>query len=84
MLLASIGVAGYQLWISNGSTRGRRTRGKFQQRAFFQGMIGGMIGGYDKMTMYTYAVMHPWQLRRRTDAKSYEEKVSYETKIIRF
>ena len=40
--------------MSNGSAQGRRVRGGFQRRAFSQGMIGGIIGGYDKMTMCNY------------------------------
>ena len=55
MLLASIGVDGRRLWMSNGSAWGRRVRGGFQLWAFSRGMIGGMIGGYDKMTMCNYA-----------------------------
>ena len=76
MLLASIGVAGRQLWMSNGSARGQRVRGGFQQLAFFRGMIGGMIGGYDKMTCATMMLplATPTTYRRRIIWKGDEKK----------
>ena len=76
MLLASIVVAGRQLWMSNGSARGRRVRGGFQRRAFSWGMIGGMIGVYDKMTSAT--MMLPLATlttyRRQIIWKGYEKR----------
>ncbi len=51
-------------------------RGRFQQRTFSRGMIGGMIGGYDKMTCATMMLplATPTTYSRQIIWKGYEKK----------